>query len=95
MDYETLSDIFYQPGVKDARIKELRQRIAGINQYLSHPIEEKALKQAVIDGFSKALGIYFTKGGLSEAEMQLARKLYQEKYSHSAWNLRKVVSKDA
>lgn len=52
-------------------------------------VEMAALKDAVVYGFGDVLGVRLVPGGLSDTELELAGRLFSEKYSTDGWNLRR------
>lgn len=65
---------------------ELREHIAGINEYVREEVSFQSLNEALVRGFEEELGIKLVKGALSISENDLAAKLSASKYSTRKWN---------
>jgi len=65
---------------------ELREHIAGINEYVREGVSFQSLNEALVRGFEEELGIKLVKGALSVSENDLAAKLSASKYSTREWN---------
>jgi len=63
-----------------------RQKITSIKNELGKDVPIKDVKQALIQGFQKALNIRIVDGELTLYERELAERLYKEKYSTNDWN---------
>ncbi|MEM0021103.1 MAG: biotin/lipoate A/B protein ligase family protein [Fervidicoccaceae archaeon] len=85
----TLSRVLKVPlkKLQDKKIESVKYRVSTIS-HLKPELRSKDVISALIDGFSETLdsrGYYFDMP--FEKEIELARKLYAEKYSTSAWNM--------
>ncbi len=67
-------------------IKKLKERMTSINSELKKEMNYNHVKQSMIKGFEKALDIEFEESGLTEEELELAKKLERNKYSSRKWN---------
>lgn len=67
---------------------KLRNRAANLSNILQREVRWDEFAEAMQSGFSKAHHIEWAQDDLSIAETQLARQLYKEKYSNSAWTFR-------
>ena len=45
------------------------------------------VKKAMINGFKEALNLEFLDSTLTKEELELAKQLYNQKYSNDEWNL--------
>jgi lipoate-protein ligase A len=65
-------------------IQSVRAKCIGIKMYLKN-YDEQRLLESLKKGFEDVLGIQLERGGFSEYELQLAKKLVFEKYSNKTW----------
>ena len=63
-----------------------KQKITSIQNELGHVVSADTVANALVQGFTAKLKIYFKVGALTHYEQALARKLYKEKYSTKSWN---------
>lgn len=91
LDVEQMFTILKVPQEKisDKMIADVKQRVTSIRDILGESITVIDLKEALKDGFSKALGVPLTTGTLTEKESQEATRLAKEKYSTKEWNYRR------
>lgn len=75
--------------ILDKAIKSVRQRVTTIRQELRNKVEFEVVCEALIKGFSEALGIELIPGKLSDFELELAKRLRDEKYATQDWNFRR------
>jgi lipoyl(octanoyl) transferase len=73
--------------------ESLRQKMTTLSELgIKKRFDE--LKDAIARGFGLVLGLDVIPGSPSAAEMELARRLYSEKYSSDGWNLHRQSLKD-
>lgn len=72
--------------IKDKMIKSAEERVTSLNHELKRKITEDELEKALIIGFEIAFDVIFEEGELTKEELELAQKLYEEKYSADKWN---------
>lgn len=77
---------YSSPGIREKALTALTRKAAGISEILGSRIEWEVFKDALREGFQKALGIVLHNAALTPAEIALSRKLVREKYSTDAWN---------
>jgi len=63
-----------------------KNRITSLKSELGRKISMDVVYNALVDGFQRALNVSFKKEELSSYERELAKKLYEEKYSRVEWN---------
>jgi lipoate---protein ligase len=71
--------------IKDKMIKHVRERVTCVNDVLGYEVELSKLRDVIISGFEKYFDVEFEFGNLNEFEIELADKLYLEKYSTQSW----------
>jgi len=64
-----------------------RDKITSVKKELGKSVSVTDVRQALTEGFQKALNIGFVDSELTPYERELMRKLYKEKYATDAWNL--------
>jgi len=62
------------------------RKITSIKKELGRHVSVEEVKQALVQGFQKALNMKLVKGELTLYEKELAKKLYKEKYATDEWN---------
>ncbi|MCL5430312.1 MAG: lipoate--protein ligase family protein [Candidatus Marsarchaeota archaeon] len=87
----TLATVLKVPGekLKDKGVKTILERVTNIKAISGHGIPE--VRRALIDGYSKALGIDLREGGLTNEEKELAKELHGKKYTKREWNREREV----
>ncbi|WP_207387625.1 lipoate--protein ligase family protein [Aeropyrum pernix] len=73
--------------VKGAGPGDLASRIAGIEDLAGRSYSFSEVADALVKGFSKALGLEPEPSGLEGREVEEALRLYRKKYSSPRWNL--------
>jgi lipoyltransferase/lipoate-protein ligase len=63
-----------------------KRKITSIQNELGHPVMPETVANALAQGFVAILKIQLEPGKLTPSEMELANKLYKEKYSTKEWN---------
>ncbi len=76
------------PWTKSAKeiVAIAEKRITSIKQELGHHILAVTAANSLAAGFKNALGVQMRQDGLTEFEINLAKKLCVEKYSTDMWN---------
>jgi lipoate-protein ligase A len=64
-----------------------KRKITSIQNELGHAVMPETVANALAQGFRAILKIQLEPGELAPYEMELAQKLYKEKYSKTKWNL--------
>ena len=64
-----------------------KRKIASIETELGHKISPDTVANALAQGFRATLKIQLEEGKLTPTELELANKLYKEKYTTKEWNL--------
>jgi len=68
-------------------VEKAGRKITSIERELGRPVRVPEAYEALVEGFSRALGVELVPGELTELELELARELYEGKYSRPDWNL--------
>jgi lipoyltransferase/lipoate-protein ligase len=64
-----------------------KRKITSIETELGHKISSDTVTNALAQGFRAILKIHLEEGKLTPIELELANKLYKEKYTTKDWNL--------
>lgn len=72
--------------VSDKMIQDVKQRVTSIRDTLGRHVEFGELRDALVEGFSEALGVDLVPEKLSKNELSNAELLAQTKYSSDEWN---------
>ena len=64
----------------------LAERAVTAEQVLGRPVSFEEAAEALLAGFSEALGVHFTSGEITEAERETAARLVSEVYGTDGWN---------
>jgi lipoate-protein ligase A len=67
-------------------IEVARRRITSITDELKRDISMKELESALVDGFQKALGTVLSGGDMTRHEFELAKTLFEVKFTTPDWN---------
>jgi len=67
-------------------VASVTERVATLGQ-LGRPCTIAEAKEALVKGFSRALGVHFQAGELTRAELELTNRLCEERYRRPEWNL--------
>jgi len=82
LDIEAIERVFGLSGRKEFTcLEEVTKRRVSPYEFV----------EALVAGFSEALGISFTVSGLTTAELRLAKILFQQKYSTEEWTRERKV----
>lgn len=63
--------------------------VASLAEVSNGELDRTRVRDALVNGFSAALGIGLQQVGLTEAERQMSERLAEEKYRRSEWTLRR------
>lgn len=80
---------FKSEGARDAMKRMLLKKAGGINEFGTGRIPLGDLKEAVLNGFERCLGVEFIEERLSDAEKEKAQILAASKYGTDGWNFGK------
>jgi lipoate-protein ligase A len=72
--------------IRDKLIATVKERVTSINSYLEKDVSFNEIKNALKEGFEKALNIKLADGRPTKFETMLAEKLKMEKYASRNWN---------
>ncbi|NIA03728.1 MAG: lipoate--protein ligase family protein [Nitrospiraceae bacterium] len=72
--------------IKDKMIKNAEERVTSLEKISPRTISFKEVENAIIHGFDKVLKANLKEEPLTEYERELAKKLYNDKYSKKEWN---------
>ncbi len=91
LDVNVMFQVLKVPSEKisDKMIADVKQRVTSIRDVLERDVSIDELKQALHDGFSKALGINLVRGQLTIEEQIVAKQLAADKYSTYEWNFKR------
>ena len=64
----------------------LAERAVTAEQVLGRPVSFEEAVEALLAGFSEALGVHFLSGEITEAESETAARLVREVYGTDGWN---------
>ncbi len=77
---------FRSPALRERAERLFTQKATSLLAVLGREVFPSELKEALRDGWQKALGIELTVGRLTPAELEQAAQLAREKYASEAWN---------
>jgi lipoate-protein ligase A len=63
-----------------------KRKITSIQNELGHQVKPETIANALAQGFRAILKIQLEEGELTPIELELANKLYKEKYTTKEWN---------
>jgi lipoate-protein ligase A len=63
-----------------------QKHLANLHDVFSREVTVNKIKKAIIKGFEKRFNVKLEEGKLTSKERQVARKLYEDKYSNTNWN---------
>ena len=69
-----------------------KRKITSIQNELCHKVMPETVANALAQGFKAILKIQLEPGELTPYEVELAQKLYKEKYSKTEWNLNDKIA---
>ena len=81
--------------LSDKGVSSLRERVVNVREILGHSPDFNEVVQALIEGFSKVLGVNNVEvhDDLTDIEWEIAYDLYENKYSKNEWNMGRVSKK--
>ncbi len=85
VNLKTLAAVLKVPGEKlrDKGISTILERVTNIQQISGSTVDD--VRSALIDSYSRELGLEPKEGVLTERESELAVELYEKKYSKGEW----------
>ncbi len=87
INYSLLAELFENEKTPlKQMISQAQSKMAGLNEFADKKISISQLKQEMIKGFSKSLGIEFVKAEPYIYEIELGKELAEQKYSNLNWN---------
>ena len=89
-DLETLARVLKAPKEKLASkgVRSILERVTTVSRELGRRVTREEVVDAMVKGFSRALGVDFVEGELTREELELAEKL-REKYRSREWTFRR------
>jgi lipoate-protein ligase A len=94
-DLEILSDILNLRGDrlvlaegKRKFVRSNKKKVINLNDVLGYKVCISKVKQVIQQSFQNVLAVTFSKSTLSNHEIRLAKKLYQNKYRRFDWNFK-------
>ncbi len=75
----------------DEVVRRAERKITSVERELGRPVPVQEAYEALVQGFSEALGAELVPGELTELERELAEELYRTKYTREEWNLRREL----
>ncbi len=89
-DLETLARVLKAPKEKLAEkgVRSIYERVTTVSKELGREVSRDEVVEAMVKGFSRALGVELEPGSLTEEEVELARRL-EAKYRSREWNFRR------
>ena len=74
--------------LSDKMIEQAEERVTTIRRELGRDVSFEEVRDAMEEGFGKALGVELVKGDLSDQERELVKK-FREKYASREWIFRR------
>jgi len=68
-------------------VSDLERHLINLYDVLPHKVPLSRIKRHIVKGFEKRLNMKLKKGTLTPRERQIAKKLYEIKYSKRDWNI--------
>jgi lipoate---protein ligase len=88
VDYEQMFQILKLKGASCSQAADIgKRKITSLEAKLGHKINQDTIANALAQGLRIMLKIQLEQGELTTFEVELAAKLYKEKYSTKEWNL--------
>jgi lipoate-protein ligase A len=89
VDLEKMFTLLRVPWAKTCMevVAVAQKKIASVKNELGHEVSAETAANALTAGFRNAFGAEIVEGELTRFELELAEKLYREKYSTDEWNL--------
>ncbi len=87
-DLDTLADLLRVPREKLAAhgVASIRERVTTLSIELGRQVSRAEVEEAMISGFSEALGVELEEGEPSEWELAEAERIARERYRSPDWN---------
>ncbi len=79
---------FESPALRQRAIERVRGRAATVQSLLGCPVTWQQVADALIEGFSNALGLTFQSSQLTTMEQERAQELVADRYTCSEWTNR-------
>ncbi len=93
VDVRTMFDLLLVPDekIRDKMISAVEERVTSISDILGERLENDVIQNAMIEGFSEALGVEFDKNSWlpTSDEYVLMDKIRREKYGNRKWNFKR------
>ncbi|HZD12666.1 MAG TPA: biotin/lipoate A/B protein ligase family protein [Candidatus Binatus sp.] len=88
-DLSILAKVLNVPQVKlaDKHVASVRKRVTTISSELGRQVSTTEVKNSISKGIEVAYNVKLERDDLTRGELELARELYDEKYSRPEWNL--------
>lgn len=80
---------FRSPQVEAYARQRLKDKAAGVAQLLGREPSLQAMEKAFFNGFAEGLHLELVEDQLSEEEMELAKRLCEDKYRQPDWNYKR------
>jgi len=74
--------------IRDKGIKSVKERVTTVTRELGRTVSAEEVRDAMVEGFKKALNIELEPGEFTSYELELARKL-EERYRSKEWIYRR------
>lgn len=75
--------------LKDKGVATVLEHVTNIKSISGKDVD--SVKEALLNGYSETLGLEFEMGELTRDESELAKRLYENKYSKSQWNMGREI----
>ena len=72
--------------LRDKIIKKVEDRVTSLKNELGRDIGKEEVMKALVKGFEDNFSVKFVNTKISAEELELAKKLYKDKYSSQKWN---------
>jgi lipoate-protein ligase A len=69
-------------------VREIEASTTSLSRHLTGMIDVHYLGEKLLSGFQNTLGVTFSRGPLTDGELQLKKMLLREKYMKADWNYR-------
>ncbi len=88
-DLSILGKVLNVPQVKLAgkNVTSVQKRVTTVQDELGRELSTREVRDAIVEGIESCYDIDLVDGKLTKAESELARELYDTKYSRPEWNL--------
>ncbi len=91
VDPERMFTYLRVPGekIRDKMIAAVEERVTSIRHHLGERVSMERVEDALVEGFSAALGLEVEQGALTKDEKEMAVRLAEEKYGADWWNFKR------